>query len=267
MGLSLVTALLLPHSPQTFRLLTQQQKDLVAWQRLQDLGQQDTDTEITARQGLRLALTDPKTWIQMAILHFISTTASVTNFFPSVVATLGYSRTLTYALTSPPFLLCVVTMLLNGFHSDRKRERYWHIVCPLCITVVANIIAVSSLNTAARYTAMMLMPTSFFAAYIVTLSWITGTLSQPAPKRAAAIALIIAVCNIPNIWTSYLYAGAPRYRDAFIVNLIAAVLAIVAATIGRLHLARLNARLDRGEDVGKHGPTAPQIESGYRYML
>lgn len=41
-------------------------------------------------------------------------------------------------------------MLINGFHSDRTKERFWHIVGPLCVTVIANVIAVSSLNTAAR---------------------------------------------------------------------------------------------------------------------
>lgn len=45
---------------------------------------------------------------------------------------------------------------------------------------------------------MMLMPGSCYSAAIVILSWITGTLSQPAVKRASAIALINAVCNTPN---------------------------------------------------------------------
>lgn len=64
----------------------------------------------------------------------------MTNFFPSVVATLGYSRNRTYGLTAvglpfcqsivsstdasgvqPPYILCVIAMILNGFHSDRVR--------------------------------------------------------------------------------------------------------------------------------------------------
>jgi hypothetical protein len=46
--------------------------------------------------------------------------------------------------------------------------------------------------------AMMLMPGSCYSATAVILSWITGSISQPATKRAAAIALINAVCNTPN---------------------------------------------------------------------
>ena len=45
---------------------------------------------------------------------------------------------------------------------------------------------------------MMLMPASFYSSSIVQLSWISGSLAQPAVKRAAAIALINCICNTPN---------------------------------------------------------------------
>ncbi len=95
----------------------------------------------------------------------------------------------------------------------QTQERYLHIVIPLVFTIIANIIALSTLNTAARCTspqlhftlwlilsdvAMMLMPGSFYGATAVILSWIAGSITQPAVKRAAAISLINAVCNTPN---------------------------------------------------------------------
>jgi hypothetical protein len=110
-----------------------------------------------------------------------------------------------------------VRVLLGIFANaniSQKQERFLHVAIPLGVAVIANIIAVSSLNTGARCTfyfsppltitntstdfAMMLMPGSCYSAAIVILSWITGTLSQPAVKRASAIALINAVCNTPN---------------------------------------------------------------------
>lgn len=45
---------------------------------------------------------------------------------------------------------------------------------------------------------MMLMPGGCYSATIVILSWATGTLSQPAIKRASAIAIINAVGNTAN---------------------------------------------------------------------
>ena len=214
-----------------------------------------------------LALSDPKMWLMLVCLYAIYISAAVTNFFPSVVKTLGYSRNETYALTAPPFCLCVIVMMINGWLSDKRRNRYWHIVVPLCISVVANIIAVSSLNTAARYVAMMLMPGSAYMASTVLLSWVAGTLNQPAIKRACCLAFINAVCNTPNIWTSYLYTGAPRYLIAFLVNMAASGVAIVVATLTMFYLRRQNAKLDKGHDTGKSGPTTAQQIAGFRYML
>lgn len=149
-GLALIFAFILPNSPSTVRGHSQAERDWVAYNFAQDQGQQDHAKEISAKEGFMMAVTDPKTWLLLSTLYCIYVAAAVTNFFPSVVATLGYSRNKTYGLTAPPYVLCVIAMLCNGFHSDKKQERYLHIVCPLVITLVANIIAVSTLNTAAR---------------------------------------------------------------------------------------------------------------------
>ncbi|ETI25288.1 hypothetical protein G647_04663 [Cladophialophora carrionii CBS 160.54] len=266
-GIAIIFAFILPNSIRKLRGFSPQEREWVLWNFESDLGQQDNAKEVSGRRGLLLALQDWKMWSFMALLTSIYISAAVTNFFPSVVGGLGYSRNKTYGLTAPPFILCVICMLANGFHSDKQQERYLHIVCPLAITMVANIIAVSTLSIAARYVAMMLMPASFYAASIVVLSWITGSLNQPAVKRAAAIATINAVANTPNIWTSYLYRSPPRYIVAFIVNLAFAGVAIVAATVIRFYLQRENARMDRGEDVGKSGPTEAQRMAGFRYIL
>ncbi|KAK1700891.1 major facilitator superfamily domain-containing protein [Colletotrichum godetiae] len=266
-GLAIPFACILPNSNKKIPTLTQLECEWVQYNFAADQGQEDDSSEVTALKGFMMAVKDPKTWMLMSVLYSTYIVGAVANFFPSVVGGLGFSRTMTYALTAPPFLLCVITMLLNGFHSDRKQERFLHIVIPLCVTLVANIIAVSTTNTAARYVAMMLLPGSFYAAAVVVLSWITGSLAQPSVKRASAIALINAMCNTPNIWGSYLYYGAPRYVTAFIVNIAATGLAIGFATVTRIWLRRLNAKLDRGEETGKHGPTQAQVAGGFRYLI
>lgn len=266
-GLALIFALILPNSLKGVPRMTELEREWITWNYQKDQGQQDDRNEITATQGLLLALRDIKTWLLLATLYPVFISAGVTNQFQPVVATLGYSRTITYALSAPPFILCCIAMMATGYNSDRTGERYYHIVLPLAVTIVANVIAVATLNTGARYTAMMLMPASFYAATTVIYSWMSGTLSQPAPKRASAIAIIISVCNTTNVWTPYLYNGAPRYLVAFAVNLAAAVLAMLMATVNRVYLVRQNRKLDRGESTGKSGPTPAQLASGYRYLV
>ncbi|CRG91007.1 putative transporter C1002,16c [Talaromyces islandicus] len=263
---AIVFAVIMPSSVQGIGGMSELENEYLLYNYAKDIGQQDHKEEASAWAGAKLAVQDPKTWLLMATLWATYVSAAVVNWFPSVVATLGYDRNTTYGLTAPPYILCCIIMLLNGFHSDKKQERFLHVAIPLVVAVIANIIAVSSLNTGARYFAMMLMPGSCYSATIVILSWITGSLSQPATKRAAAIALINAVCNTPNIWTSYLYFGAPRYLAAFILNMAMAGLAILFAATTYMYLRRQNAKLDRGEDLGKNGPTPVQQAAGYRYL-
>ena len=266
-GLALIFALILPNSPQSVRSLTDIERDWQKYNYELDQGQLDNSKEITARQGFVMAVTDPKTWLMMFTLYAIYIAAAVTNFFPSVVKTLGYSRNVTYALTAPPYCLCVIAMMFNGFFSDKRGTRFWHIAGPMVMLVIANVIAVSSLNTAARYVAMMLMPGSAYAGSTVLLSWVSGSINQPAVKRAAAIAMINAICNTPNIWTTYLYIGAPRYLLAFLVNMAAAALAILGAVGTLYYLRRQNRKLEQGLSTPKSGPTEAQKASGFRYML
>ncbi|KAE8150843.1 major facilitator superfamily domain-containing protein [Aspergillus avenaceus] len=266
-GLALILTFILPNSIKSLLGFTDLEKEYLQWNFESDQGQQDNADEVGAWKGVMMAVTDPKTWLMMGTLYSIYICAAVTNFFPSVVATLGYSRNTTYGLTAPPYLLSVIAMIINGFHSDKKQERYLHILCPMIVCLVANIIAVSTLNTAARYVAMMLMPGSFYSASTILLSWVAGSISQPSIKRASAIALINAVCNTPNIWASYLYFSEPRHLAAFLVNLAAAALTIALATITRMYLGRQNHKLDQGMDTGRNGPTGAQKAAGFRYTL
>ncbi|KAI4852177.1 MFS general substrate transporter [Aureobasidium sp. EXF-8846] len=254
-GIALIFVLYLPNSNKKIWTFSQQQLDWLKWNYEKDQKQQDNSNEVTALQGFLLAVRDPKTWLMCSTLYATYTAAAVNNFFPTVVKGLGFSRNLTYVLTAPPFLLCVMG------------ERYLHIALPLIVTVLANIIAVSTLNVGARYFAMCLMPLSFYSSAICQLSWISGSLSQPAVKRAASIAIINAICNTPNIWTSYLYYDSPRYVAAFSVNLGAAVVAFASATATFLYLRRQNQMMDQGKPLGRSGPTLVQQANGFRYML
>lgn len=124
-----------------------------------------------------------------------------------VVKGLGFNRTITLCLTAPPYLLCIVSIILVGWHSDRAHERTYHVVAAMAVTILANVIALATTNTAARYIAMMLMPGSFYAATIVLLSWISTSIVGPDIKRAVAIAIINSFANSANVWTSYLYVS------------------------------------------------------------
>jgi MFS family permease len=265
--LAAIFATFIPNTPSSVRWLTVEERAQLQYRLEVDRSSKDATDEVSVWEAFKLAVRDPKTWLLCSILQCNYIAASVTNFFPIVVSGLGFSRTVTLAITAPPYILCCIAITINGWHSDKKQERTLHIICPFIITIIANVIAISTTATAPRYVAMMLLPGSFYSASIVILSWISSAMTGPHVKRAIVYAMINALCNTPNIWTSYLYSNAPRYVLAFGVDLAASVGVVICAAATYLYLRNQNRKMDRGEPLGKSGPTQLQIESGFRYQL
>lgn len=219
-----------------------------------------------------LAFRDTKVWILMVMLLGIVSSASVTNFFPTVVQTLGYSKLITLLLTAPPYVLAVFVCFANAIHADKSGERFLHITIPLIIGMASFILAAATTSVAPRYVAMMLMVPSIYAGYVIVLAWISNTIPRPPAKRAAALAAINAVSNASSIYASYMYSGAPRFIIAFSVNCGTLFLAIAMAAVLRIMLVRLNHKLDRGEtiDGGISGASIGEGEAmrrGFRFLV
>ena len=118
----------------------------------------------------------------MVILFCFVASGTVTNLFPTIVGTLGYSNIASLLLTVPPYVLGVITTFLNSWHADRTGERYFHITLPLYFAVIAFIIAAATIKTGPRYLAMMLMIPGVYTGYVVALAWISNTLPRPPAK-------------------------------------------------------------------------------------
>lgn len=95
---------------------------------------------------------------KLVLLFCIVASGTVTNFFPTVVGTLGkYTDVQTLLLTAPPYVLGVIVTYLNATHADKTGERYWHITVPMWVAIVAYIIAATTTAVGPRYFSMMLM--------------------------------------------------------------------------------------------------------------
>ena len=70
--------------------------------------------------------------------------------------TLGFSRTITLVLTCPPYLLSAFVSVAVSWSSGRFNERTWHITLSKAVAIVGFIIGTVTLNTGARYFAMVL---------------------------------------------------------------------------------------------------------------
>lgn len=274
--IAFISFFILPNFPRTTKWLTEEERQLAVWRLQEDIGEDDwiSSEQQSFFHGMKLAFLDIKTWILMIMLLGIVSSGSVTNFFPTVVKTLGYNNVKTLLLTAPPYVLAVITAFLNAWHADRTGERYLHVVLPLCVGVAAFILAAATTATAPRYVAMMLMVPGIYTGYGVTLAWISNSIPRPPAKRAAALAAINSVSNLSSIYASYMYPQQkgvthPNLVTPLAVDSATAVLAIIMATILRLVLAKLNKKLDRGEHVEGAINAVPgeASEHGFRFLL
>ncbi|KAJ0119965.1 mfs transporter [Diaporthe amygdali] len=263
----------LPNFPRTTMWLSEEERQLAVWRLEEDIGEDDwVDSEHQSFwQGAKLAFLDVKTYVLMILLFCIVSSGSVTNFFPTVVKTLGYSNVYSLLLTAPPYVIAVIATYCNALHADRTGERYLHITVPLLAAVASFVLAATTSSLAPRYVSMCLMVPSVYSGYVVALAWISNTIPRPPAKRAAALAFINAVSNSSSIYASYMYpnSAGPAYTVAFIVNSATSFIAICAATVLRVMLVRLNKKLERGEYVPGAINAAPGAAAahGFRFKI
>ncbi|KAI0400496.1 major facilitator superfamily domain-containing protein [Xylaria palmicola] len=272
-GVALIALPILPNFPRTTKWLTEEEKALAIWRLEEDVGEDDWvgEEQQSMWLGAKLAFTDVKTYVLLFLLLGIVSSGGVTNFLPAVVKTLGYNKVETLLLTSPPYVLCVITSALNAWHADRTGERFWHITLSLCVALIGFIIAATTTGIGPRYFAIIIMIPGVYSAFVVALAWISNTMPRPPAKRAAALSFINAVSNATSIYVSYLYQDwmAPQYVIAFSVNSGTIALAIVSALILRIMLVRLNKKLDQGIFVegAINGLPGHAAEHGFRFKV
>ncbi|KAH8731559.1 major facilitator superfamily domain-containing protein [Phaeosphaeriaceae sp. PMI808] len=279
---ALVTIWVLPDYPATTTWLTDEERKLAVLRIAEEANQEDNRSEVSSMQGLKMAFTDPALYMIWYMQLGLNTAASFINFFPTIVQTLGYPRTETLLLSAPPYVFAAILGITNSWHSDKTKERYWHVVWPQVFCSIGFIISAVTLNLPARYTATFMMM-SVYGSFGCILSWVSTSLPRPPPKRAVAYAVVNAGSNLASIYASYFYpkSQGPRYWQANVANVAFSSACICLATVLRFYLSWRNKQLDKAaeEDIqdGYNGPEEGskaallaskwQCDAAYRFTI
>ncbi|KAK2754159.1 major facilitator superfamily transporter [Colletotrichum kahawae] len=200
----------------------------------------------TVWHGLRLAVTDVKTWGFVCLNVCFLSSHGLTSFFPTIVQgfKLG-SNTIALVLTAPPYLLAAVVSIGIAMSSDRRGERGLHIVAPLCVAMVGYVITASTVNSPVRYFASFLFVPGAFAPTGLIFSWAASTLNATPEKRAAATAIVCLLAQLGGIWGPYFFRpqDSPRYLLAFCLMLMFSGLTAGMVFVMRLVLSRENGKI------------------------
>ncbi|KIP07682.1 hypothetical protein PHLGIDRAFT_19109 [Phlebiopsis gigantea 11061_1 CR5-6] len=210
--------------------------------------------------GLLQAVTDWKVWWLAMALTSMVIFLSFNAYFPTLTATLGYDRTVTLLLCAPPWVFATLVAFGVTRHSDKVGERFYHITVPLVVGLVGCIIALATMNTAARYISLFLLAQSY-AGFITFLAWISNSIPRPPSKRAVALALINAFSQLGNVSGSYIWptAWGPSFRNSYAICISTNGLCIVMCYIFKRHLESLNKKAaEREQEQG--------LPEGFRYI-
>lgn len=240
----------LPDYPATTKWLTEEERTLAIARLAEEANESDHDETKSKFGGLKLAFADPVLYIIWVMQLGLNTAACFTNFFPTIVETLGYGRTETLLLSAPPYIFAAIVSVSNSFHSDRVNERWLHVVWPQVFSSVGFIISAVTLNMAARYISTFMMM-SIYASFGCILSWVSTSLPRPRSKRAVAYAVVNAGSNFASIYASYFYPSSqgPRYWQANVANVAFSALCILMATLLHFTLRWRNRCLDKASDA------------------
>ena len=288
-AIGLVIFVVLPDFPDTWRALSPELKRIANRRMAVEAAEADVDEAggMSQIRGLKLALTDPKTYILALAYMAITGAAGFQNFFPTLTATLGYNHIVSLLLVAPPYIFMMIYSLCHSWVSDKLGKRFWFFIYPVPITIIGFLIFMFTNSFGPRYFSFFLM-IFVFAMNGTCYSWIANALPRPPAKRAAAYAFINSIGNSASIWTPYTYRNQdkPHYRPALGVCIGLQCVAFLCAVAMRIILTRQNSRLDRLEhedaeltdrDIARLEKTAEmegidvasarRMQKGYRYMI
>ncbi|KAI1100139.1 major facilitator superfamily domain-containing protein [Jackrogersella minutella] len=269
-GSGLIFMMLMPEYPHNARILKQEERDYAVWRLEVEAGAGEAHEDVTTLGSFKLAMLDGKIWTMVLCMSFAQAMGSSVNFFPSIVQTLGYSQMTSLLLTTPPYILAAILFYGISYLSDRKNIIFPFYVGCLCFAFVAYIITLSTLQTGARYFAMMLMPSVCTGPQILIYKTMNVHMARPYPKRAAGVAMINAIGGLSNVWASYLYYDAPHYYAAFGALLGCAAAFLLTVTLYLMYVRRMNTLLsgtpEEQHRAMKSGVTQQQIDIGWRYI-
>jgi hypothetical protein len=271
-AIGLAICFILPDFPETWKLLSPEMRKVAQRRLAIEAGEADVDEKGGANQlkGLKLAMTDVKTYVFALGYMCITGAAGFQNFFPTLVkSSLNYSETISLVLVAPPYLFMVAYSLGHSWTSDKLEKRFWFFIYPIPITIIGFVVYMKTNTFGPRYFSFFLM-VFVFAQNGTIYSWLASSLPRPPAKRAAgklpliplvfitphkrltkiAFAFFNSLGNSASIWTPYTYIAkeAPHYQTAMGVCIALQVVGGLCALFLYFNLNMLNKRQLRLEN-------------------
>jgi MFS transporter, ACS family, tartrate transporter len=129
---------------------------------------------------------------------------SVIFWLPTVLKSQsGFSDMRVGMLGAVPYVVALIAMLFNGWHSDRSRERRWHAAVPLFITA-AGLLCLISLPSSGLMTVFSFSMICVFLAFLPPF-WAIPTEILSESTAAVAVGMINAIASVAGFAGPYVF--------------------------------------------------------------
>jgi ACS family tartrate transporter-like MFS transporter len=224
--MSVVFLLALPDGPSKARWLTDAEREWI----LREAGEKGAPEEGHAH-GTGEAFRDPRVWLVGLFLFCLYVaTYGYTFIAPSLVRQVTGLHATGVGLVIAGFgLLGATTMLLNGAHSDRKGERYWHILLPVALMAPAFVAAGFSTRAAVVIGALAVVVAGFNA--FQGPLWTIPTSFLQGRSAAAGIATVNMIAILGGFVGPYWMGLSANWMGGYQRGLITLALPILVAAV------------------------------------
>lgn len=218
---ALVAFFLLPDYPANTKRLSEQERELAVSRLEEDQGRGQTEetAHISSIQALTQSVRSWKVWIMIAGYMVIVGSSTLSYFYPTLVAGLGYSAVKAQFMVVPIYAVAFVCVGVTGYFGDKYPKvrgliiSGWLVVSLTCAIVICVVYGYS-----ARYALLVIMAAGLWSTNGCALSYAASTFGDmPRETRAVSLALVNALGNLAQIYGAYLFPekDQPKYLLGF----------------------------------------------------
>jgi ACS family tartrate transporter-like MFS transporter len=128
-----------------------------------------------------------------------------------------------------PYVVALIAMLFNGWHSDRSRERRWHAAVPLLIGA-AGFLCLISLPSSSQMTVLWFSMICVLMAFLPTF-WAIPTEILSESTAAVAVGSINALASVAGFAGPYAFGYLHTRTGSFTAGFAVLMLCAFAAAI------------------------------------
>jgi len=213
-ALTFVVLAMMTDGPQVADWLSADEKNWL----LSKLSEETRKIESAGRLTLLRALSDPRV-IALSAMYFLSVTANygIVFFMPQIIKGIGLSDMMTGFLSSVPYVVGTIGLVLWGWSSDRKPERRWHLIAASAVAALGLAFAGW---TGASYWALVGVSAATVGIYGSRAAfWPMPSIFLTGTAAAGAIALINAVGNLGGYVGPFIVGWIKDSTNSFQVGL------------------------------------------------